>query len=115
MAPPNVPPELPAGSLGRSRTIPLVVVASASHALADKIAAELRRTGSAVYSTYSAQGCLRVATSVAPDVVVLDRALPRRLAHLLRAHPASARARIRYVNDELELVRRAEPALDAAA
>jgi hypothetical protein len=47
-----------------------------------------------VYATHSQGGCLRVATNVAPDVVLLDPALPGRLEQLLRAHPATARARI---------------------
>jgi DNA-binding response OmpR family regulator len=73
-------------------------VASASPAVADDVAARLRRDGSVVYVTHSAQGCLRVATSISPDIVVLDAALPGRLEGLLRAHPATAEAEILYLD-----------------
>jgi hypothetical protein len=76
------------------RSVPLIVLASAVASTADPLAARLREAGNVVYVTRSAEGCLRVATSVAPDVVVLDPELPPRLPKLLRAHPASARARI---------------------
>jgi len=84
----------------RQRTVPLIVVASASASLSDSVAARLRRDGNVVYVAHSAAGCLRVATSIAPDVVLLDPALPRRrLEHLLHAHPASAHAQILQLND----------------
>jgi CheY-like chemotaxis protein len=79
------------------RSVPLIVVASASAALAEDIAARLRRDGNVVYVTHSAAGCLRVATSIAPDVILLDPQLPRRLEDLLHAHPASARAHILHL------------------
>jgi DNA-binding response OmpR family regulator len=79
------------------RSVPLIVVASASAALADDIAARLRLDGSVVYVTHSAAGCLRVATSIAPDVILLDPTLPRRLEDLLHAHPASAAAQILHL------------------
>lgn len=77
-----------------NRSIPLIVVASASSSFADAVAERLRREGNVVYITHSAEGCLRVATSVAPDVILLDPALPPRLEQLLRGHPASAAAQI---------------------
>jgi DNA-binding NarL/FixJ family response regulator len=79
------------------RSIPLIVVASASTAFAEEVAARLRREGNVVYVTHSAEGCLRVATSVMPDVVLLDPSLPPRLERLLRAHPSSASAQILHV------------------
>jgi DNA-binding response OmpR family regulator len=82
------------------RSVPLIVVASASPNLADDVAARLRQDGSIVYATHSAQGCLRVATSIGPDVVLLDPALPRRLEGLLHAHPTSARAQILHMTRE---------------
>ena len=82
------------------RAVPLIVVASTSAARAENVAAPLRRDGSRVYVTHSAEGCLRVATSVTPDVVVLDPALPPRLERLLHAHPTSAPARILHMTDE---------------
>lgn len=94
----------------------LIVVASASGATADHLAARLRRDGARVYATHSAGGCLRVATSLAPDLVLLDPALPRRLERLLRAHPMSARARVvRLSPDVLEDLPRAPSHLPAAA
>ena len=79
------------------RTVPLIVVASTSSTLADDVATRLRGDGSVVYVTHSAEGCLRVSTSVEPDVILLDPALPRRLEDLLRAHPSSARAQILHL------------------
>ena len=82
------------------RHVPLVVIASTSTALADSVASQLRREGNVVYVTHSAEGCLRVATSVGPDVVLLDPALPDRLERLLKAHPTSAAARVLHLSDE---------------
>src|SRR5690349_12966853 len=77
------------------RSVPLVIVASTSAAFVDEIAARLRREGNVVYVTRSAEGCLRVATSVMPDLILLDPQLQSpRLEALLRAHPSSAPARI---------------------
>jgi hypothetical protein len=80
------------------RSVPLIVVASMSATLAEDIAARLRSDGSVVYVTRSVAGCLRVSTSIAPDVILLDPALPSRLENLLRAHPASARAKIFHLD-----------------
>jgi hypothetical protein len=79
------------------RDVLLIVVASASAAVAESVAAPLRRDGGVVYVTHSAEGCLRVATSISPDIVLLDPALPRRLESLLKAHPASAGAEILHL------------------
>src|SRR6266849_2280736 len=81
------------------RRVPLIVVASAASAFADSIAEQLRREGNVVYVAHSAEGCLRVATSVGPDLVLLDPALPARLEQLLKAHPTSARAQILHLSD----------------
>jgi DNA-binding response OmpR family regulator len=89
------------------RQIPLIVVASASAGIADSVAARLRQEGAVAYATHSAEGCLRVATSVRPDVVMLDAALPSRLLQLLRAHPVSAQATVMALADA--------PRLSAAA
>ena len=67
------------------RHVPLIVIGSATSALADSVAARLRRDGSVVYVTHSPEGCLRVATSVAPDVVLLDQRFPGRIVKLLKA------------------------------
>lgn len=98
---------------GRGTT--LIVVASDVAAIADDVAQRLRRQGAVVYATHSAAGCLRVATSVGPDVVVLDPALPPRLEQLLRAHPTSARARVLHLSEAERLGTRARNKPVAAA
>lgn len=79
------------------RRVPLIVVASTTAAQAEDVAAALRREGNVVYVAHSADGCLRVATSIGPDVVLLDPRLPPRLEQLLRAHPVSAGAQILHL------------------
>jgi|SRR5579872_6100660 len=79
--------------------VPLVVIGSLSTGLADNVASQLRREGNVVYVTHSAEGCLRVATSVGPDVILLDAGFPRRIERLLRAHPRSAAAQILHLSD----------------
>jgi|SRR4051794_41017372 hypothetical protein len=78
------------------RTQPLVVVASGTPGEAERVVARLRQAGALAYATHSAEGCLRVATSVRPDVVLIDPRLHarQRLERLLRAHPSSAQARV---------------------
>jgi len=87
-----------------ARHVPLIVIGSAASALVDSVAARLRREGNVVYVTHSPEGCLRVATSVAPDVVLLDRRFPGRIEKLLKAHPMSARAQIFHLSDDLSRV-----------
>jgi len=99
--------------LRRSR--PLIVVASGSSAIAAHVAARLRREGNAVCIAHSADGCLRVATSVGPDLVLLDPALhTRRLEQLLRAHPTSARAQILHLTESTSVPRAIPSFLHAA-
>jgi hypothetical protein len=76
----------------RHRQTPLVIVASPDRATANGLVEQLRSDGAVAYAAYTWQGCLRVATAIGPDVVVLDPALPRRLDNLLKAHPASSGA-----------------------
>ena len=80
------------------RSVPLIVIASQSSALADSVAERLRRDGNTVYVTHTADGCLRVATSVGPDVVLLDPALPGRLARLIKAHPVCAQTQVLHLS-----------------
>jgi DNA-binding response OmpR family regulator len=80
-----------------NRSVPLVVLASTSDSFAEEVASRLRSAGNIVYVTHSADGCLRVATSVGPDIVLLDPRLPAHLEQLLRAHPVSARAQILHL------------------
>jgi hypothetical protein len=82
----------------RRRRVPLIVVASVGSQLAEDMAAQLRREGNTVCVTHSAGGCLRVATSVGPDLVLLDPNLPRRLEWQLKAHPVSAGAQILHLS-----------------
>jgi hypothetical protein len=84
-----------------SRQVPLIVIGGVAAALAERVAAQLRRQGNLVYMTHSPEGCLRVATSVAPDVIVLDPRFPDRIEKLLKAHPASAQAQILHLADDL--------------
>jgi DNA-binding response OmpR family regulator len=72
-------------------------VASTSSALAERVAAQLRREGNVVYVAHSADGALRVATSVGPDLVLLDPDFPPRLEQLLRAHPMTGEAQILHL------------------
>jgi DNA-binding response OmpR family regulator len=80
--------------------MPIIVVASEREDTADEVARRLRREGAVVLATHSMHGCLRVATSVRPDIVVLDAHLPPRLERLLRAHPTSAGARLFHLSPE---------------
>src|SRR5438445_245557 len=82
------------------RSVPLIVVASTSASFAEEVAAPLRRDGSIVYVAHSLNGCLRVATSVAPDLVLLDPEFPPRLEELLHAHPASAEATVLHLTEQ---------------
>jgi DNA-binding response OmpR family regulator len=95
------------------RSVPLILVASTSSAYAEEVATRLRHDGSVVYVTHSAEGCLRVATSVEPDLILLDPRLPQWVDRLLRAHPTSARAQILHLS-ETPAPRSAEPVLHAA-
>src|SRR5438034_7618701 len=80
-----------------TRSVSLIVVASTSAPYAENVAARLRQEGSVVYVTHSLSGCLRVATSVAPDLVLLDPEFPPRLEKLLHAHPTSSRATVLHL------------------
>ncbi len=82
------------------RSVPLIVVASTSAPYAEDVAERLRQDGSVVYVTHSLNGCLRVATSVAPDLVLLDPEFPPRLEELLHAHPASAKATVLHLTEQ---------------
>jgi hypothetical protein len=84
-----------------SRQVPLVVVGCASAALANSVAVQLRRQGDVVYVTHSADGCLRVAVSVEPDMIVLDAGFPGRIEKLLKAHPSCAGAQVFHLPGDL--------------
>jgi CheY-like chemotaxis protein len=80
---------------------PVVLVASEDEVVADHLVEHLRRIGSVACAARSEAGCLRVATAVGPDVVLLDANLPTRLEGLLRAHPVSATASIMRLPEQL--------------
>jgi hypothetical protein len=82
---------------GRER--PLVLVATPSTELAERLMCDVRRTGSIACLARTADGCLRVATSVGPDVLLLDSRLPDRLVDMLRSHPATASSTILRVSE----------------
>jgi hypothetical protein len=72
----------------------LVLVAGSDLELVDRVAEMVRSTGAATCKASSAAGCLRVATAVGPDVVLLDARFSPKVERLLRAHPATARSNI---------------------
>ena len=76
------------------RHTPLVVIACPDHLLANSIAHHLEGAGAAVCCTHSLQGCLRVTSNTAPDFVLVDPRLPKRLTQLLHAHPSSVGATV---------------------
>ncbi len=78
----------------RRRVRQLVLVASPDQALVDRLIADVERAGSVACRTHTTSGCLRVATAMGPDVVLLDAHMPGRLEQMLRSHPATAGASI---------------------
>lgn len=79
------------------RERPLVVVLGLDQAQAEAEAERWRRLGAVVMRARDAGGCLRVATAVGPDRIVLDRRVPPSLIRLLNAHPVSATALIDWL------------------
>jgi hypothetical protein len=73
---------------------PLVLIASADGELVSALVARLALSAVTVVGVRRADGCVRVATAVGPDVILLDAALPESVDNLVRAHPTSAPARI---------------------
>jgi hypothetical protein len=92
-----------AGGLAR-RATPLAVVCTPD-AHAEDLVDRLRQEGMIVCVTNDFHGSLRVATSVGPDVVLIDPRLPRRLEQLLRAHPISSGASIRWLGEPVSKAR----------
>ncbi len=82
------------------RQTPLILVASGDVGTADEVVRRLRRSGSVAYAAHSAEGALRVATSVGPDLVLLDTRLPRRVESLLKAHPRTAGSTIVHLSPD---------------
>jgi hypothetical protein len=82
-----------------SRRVPLIVVAG--RAAIAQLIEDLRAQGAVVYETRAPEGCLRVATAVGRDVVLLPPGFPRRLVALLEHHPKSAGASIVWLRPEV--------------
>jgi CheY-like chemotaxis protein len=82
------------------RRVPLVVVTGREETAA--LVECLRAQGAVVYQARTPAGCLRVATAVRPDVILLPRGFPRRVARLLRQHPTSAGARIVWLTQSAD-------------
>ena len=95
--------------MSQRRPQPLILVASAQQGVADDVVARLREDGATAYAAHSANGCLRVATSMGPDIVLLDPALPEKLERLLHAHPVSARAQVLHLSEAPRLTPRCAP------
>jgi hypothetical protein len=77
----------------------LVVVLGLDQAQTEAEAERWRRRGAVVMPARDAGGCLRVATAVGPDRIVLDRRTPDRLLSLLKAHPVSSTAQIEWLSE----------------
>lgn len=95
---------------GTRRSIPLALVCTPD-ATAVTVVDRMRQEGMIVCVTHEMHGCLRVATSVGPDVIMIDPRLPRRLEQLLRAHPACSGASIRWLSEPAPVPTRAQSAV----
>ena len=78
------------------RTIPLIVLGTTDRGSAERLAALLRGEDASVAIAVGERACLRVATALGPDVLLLDRRLPRSLLSLLRAHPLCRQAQVSW-------------------
>lgn len=78
------------------RSIPLVLLGVAEPSSLEAVAARLRGEGMGLAFALGERGCLRVATAIGPDIILLDPRLSRGLLSLLRAHPDTRRARISW-------------------
>ena len=78
------------------RTRLLVVVASPSDARADSATHHVADLyfDLVVYRVRGTASCLRVATAIGPDLVLIDGLCTRTLEGMLRSHPTSAAARL---------------------
>lgn len=80
----------------RRRIIPLVLLGVTDPDALEPVATLLRQEGMALAFAVGDRACLRVAAAVSPDIILLDPCLPRTLLSLLRAHPLSKCADIRW-------------------
>jgi len=72
----------------------VVIVVGPDPTRARRLMTAFRERGMVTYRARTTKGCLRVATSVQPDLIVVEPKFPDRFARLLRCHPASASARL---------------------
>ena len=79
-----------------NREVPLVLLGTTDPAKLEPLATMLRREGMGLACAIGDRACLRVAAAVYPDIILLDRGLPRALLSLLRAHPLSKHAQISW-------------------
>lgn len=78
------------------RSVPLVLLGVSEPSMLEAVAARLKGEGMGLAVALGERGCLRVATAVGPDVILLDPRLSRGLLSLLRAHPESRHAQISW-------------------
>lgn len=92
----NAPPLAP---VTPRRTHPLMLVAlvGTNDRASSELVRQIEGAGAVVYETHGARGCLRVATFVGPDRILLDPRLPAGLINQLAAHPMSARAVMSWI------------------
>jgi DNA-binding response OmpR family regulator len=81
------------------RACPLALVGTSDTELAQQLVKRVQLAGFVACRARSAEGCLRVATSAAPDIVLLDARLPGRLRDMLRSHPATAASTLVLVSE----------------
>jgi CheY-like chemotaxis protein len=86
----------PTTALAQRRTTPLVVLGTTERRSAERLAALFRGEGASVTIAVGERGCLRVASALGPDVLLLDRRFPRLLLSLLRAHPLCRQAQVSW-------------------
>jgi hypothetical protein len=79
-----------------NRTVPLALLGIIDPVTAEPVAALLRAEGVGLAMALGDRSCLRMATALYPDIILLDPRLPRTLLTLLHAHPLSKRAYISW-------------------
>jgi hypothetical protein len=78
------------GMQANRRNHPLVLVLGLEPASTARVIDLSRGQGAVVARVRDDAGCLRVATAVGPDIILVDTTASSRLLKLLAAHPASA-------------------------
>jgi DNA-binding response OmpR family regulator len=75
---------------GFRRARPLALVCTPDADIARQLMSHVSALGMVACVTRSAAGCLRVATAIGPDLLLLDARLPDRLEGMLGSHPATS-------------------------